>query len=470
MITPIILSGGSGTRLWPLSRSSYPKQFLPLTGEDTMLQATVDRARGDQFAAPLIVCNEEHRFLVAEQLRAAAVEPQHILLEPDGRNTAPAAALAAMFLTENHDDALMLVMPSDHVIKDADAFVRAIEHARPAAQGGSLVTFGIKPNRPETGYGYIKFNEQEISPHVHGVEQFLEKPGVADATRFVESGDHLWNSGIFLFRASAYLAELQRYHPDIVNSCERAFINAEKDLTFCRLDAAAFMSSPSDSIDYAVMEHTDHAAVVPVEMAWSDVGTWLALWEVEDKDAACNVVRGDTLTHDTTNSYIRSEGMLVATAGVSDLVVVATDDAVLVADRNNTQDVKLLVDRIKAEGRDEHNLHTEVHRPWGSYCGIDKGERYQVKRITVNPGAQLSLQMHYHRAEHWIVVCGTARVTHGDSTFLLRENESTYISLGETHRLENPGKVPLHLIEVQSGAYLGEDDIVRFEDGYGRIE
>jgi mannose-1-phosphate guanylyltransferase/mannose-6-phosphate isomerase len=468
-IIPVILSGGSGSRLWPMSRAGYPKQFLSLADDDSMLQATAKRVKGEAFSAPLLVCNEEHRFIVAEQLRNIDCVAKDIILEPVGRNTAPAVAVAALRLAEENPDALMLVMPSDHVIQDEAAFGEAVNRAAQAANDGALVTFGITPSAPETGYGYIKHAGQWKSHKgVHSVAQFVEKPDPATAQAYLEDDHYLWNSGIFLFTARAYLNELEGSNPEMVNAAKQALAGSEKDLTFCRLEMEAFASSPSDSIDYAVMEKTTHAAVVPVEMGWSDLGAWSALWDIQPKDESGNATHGDVLLHDTRNSYVHADHGLVAVAGLDSVIVVATDDAVLVADRNNAQDVKQLVEQLKAQGRDEHSLHTTVHRPWGCYRGIDLGERYQVKRITVQPGEKLSLQMHYHRAEHWVVVSGTAKVTIGDNATLLRENESTYIPMGETHRLENPGKVPLHLIEVQSGSYLGEDDIVRFEDGYGR--
>jgi mannose-1-phosphate guanylyltransferase/mannose-6-phosphate isomerase len=470
-ITPVILSGGLGTRLWPLSRAGYPKQFLALASELTMIQETALRVADDRFAAPLVICNEEHRFIVAEQLRARACQPSEIILEPVGRNTAPAVAVAALRLLDGQDDALMLVMPSDHVIADTDGFLAAVDRAAAAASRGALVTFGITPNRPDTGYGYIKA-AVPLPGHagVHAVERFVEKPDLETAEGYLADGSYHWNSGIFLFSAKAYLEELERANPAIVAACRTAIDDSQRDLTFCRLDKSAFAASPSDSIDYAVMEKTQNAAVVPVDMGWNDLGAWSALWDVAVKDGHGNVAQGDVILQDTSNAYVRSEHGLVAVAGLDDVVVVTTDDAVLVAHRDKVQAVKTLVDRLKAEGRSEPVLHTTVHRPWGSYRGIDRGDRFQVKRIVVQPGERLSLQMHHHRAEHWIVVSGTALVTRGTDTFLLTENQSTYIPAGETHRLENPGKLPLHLIEVQSGGYLGEDDIVRFEDGYGRNE
>lgn len=469
LVTPVILSGGSGSRLWPLSRAGYPKQFLPLTSELTLIQETALRVADGRFTAPLVICNEEHRFIVAEQLRAQSCQPSGIILEPVGRNTAPAVAVAALHLLADQDDALMLVMPSDHVIADTDSFLAAVDRAIPAALQGALVTFGITPDRPETGFGYIKaagpLSGQE---GVHVVERFVEKPDRETAEKYIANGSYYWNSGIFLFSAQVYLDELTRTSPAIVTACEAAIKGSSRDLTFCRLDAEAFAASPSDSIDYAIMEKTSKAAVIPVDMGWNDLGAWSALWDVASKDADGNVVQGDVVLHDTTNAYVRAEHGLVAVAGLDNVVVVATDDAVLVAARDTVQDVKVLVDRLKTGGRTEHLLHTTVYRPWGNYRSIDQGDRFQVKRIVVRPGERLSLQMHHHRAEHWVVVSGTALVTHGEKTFLLTENQSTYIPAGDTHRLENPGKLPLHLIEVQSGSYLGEDDIVRFEDGYGR--
>lgn len=469
-IHPVVLSGGSGSRLWPLSRAGYPKQFLPLAGEQTMLQGTMQRVAGPQFAAPLMICNNEHRFVVAEQLRTANISANRIILEPIGRNTAPAVAVAALTLLQQHEDALMLVLPSDHVIKNQAAFHAAIAQAEQAVRLGYLVTFGITPDKPETGYGYIQQGQALTAEGVHQVARFVEKPDADTAATYVASGEFLWNSGIFLFSARQYLAELKLHHPTMVEACEAALANAEQDLNFCRLDKDAFSASPSDSIDYAVMEKTQHAAVVPVDMDWSDLGAWSALWDITQKDQHGNASHGDVLLHNTRNSYVHADHALVAVTGLDDVIVVATDDAVLVANRNNAQDVKKIVDTLKEQGRYEHTLHTTVHRPWGNYQGIDLGERYQVKRISVKPGEQLSLQKHYHRAEHWIVVKGTALVTCGDKEFLVRENESTYIPMGEVHRLKNPGKVELELIEVQSGGYLGEDDIVRLEDGYGRTQ
>ena len=473
LIHPVILSGGSGSRLWPMSRAGYPKQFLALHGDDgtTMLQATAKRVQRGNFSNPLLVCNEEHRFILAEQLRQVDVKPDGIILEPVARNTAPAVAVAALTLGRTKTDALMLVMPSDHVILDEASFHKAVEAAAEAAAGGALVTFGITPTLPETGYGYIQRGQtwKGDVEGVYEVSRFVEKPDLKTAEQYLDSGDYAWNSGIFLFRADTYIDALERFQPEILAAVRAALDNSQEDLNFCRLDESAFAASPSNSIDYAVMEHTDNAAVVPVDMGWSDFGAWSALWDIKEKDDQGNVATGDVLLHNTRNSYVHADHAMVAVSGLDDVIVVATDDAVLVVDRHNAQGVKDLVEQLKRDGRGEHHLHTTVHRPWGCYRGIDMGERHQVKRITVNPGAKLSLQMHYHRAEHWIVASGTALVTSGEKQFLLRENESTYIPMGETHRLENPGKVPLDIIEVQSGSYLGEDDIVRFEDGYGRV-
>ena len=473
LIHPVILSGGSGSRLWPMSRAGYPKQFLALHGDDgtTMLQATAKRVQRGNFSNPLLVCNEEHRFILAEQLRQVDVKPDGIILEPVARNTAPAVAVAALTLGRTKTDALMLVMPSDHVILDEASFHKAVEAAAEAAAGGALVTFGITPTLPETGYGYIQRGQtwKGDVEGVYEVSRFVEKPDLKTAEQYLDSGDYAWNSGIFLFRADTYIDALERFQPEMLAAVRAALDNSQEDLNFCRLDESAFAASPSNSIDYAVMEHTDNAAVVPVDMGWSDLGAWSALWDIKEKDDQGNVATGDVLLHNTRNSYVHADHAMVAVSGLDDVIVVATDDAVLVVDRHNAQGVKDLVEQLKRDGRGEHHLHTTVHRPWGCYRGIDMGERHQVKRITVNPGAKLSLQMHYHRAEHWIVASGTALVTSGEKQFLLRENESTYIPMGETHRLENPGKVPLDIIEVQSGSYLGEDDIVRFEDGYGRV-
>jgi len=474
MLIPVILSGGSGTRLWPLSRELYPKQLLPLVGKGTMLQETLARVAGvDDVGEPIVVCNESHRFLVAEQLREIGANPKSILLEPVGRNTAPAVAVAAMAAVAGEpngqrsgDDPVLLVLPADHVIRDVAAFRQAIEIGREAAEQGKLVTFGVVPDKPETGYGYIKRSPGE-GP-TYPIAQFVEKPDLATATRYVESNEYFWNSGMFLFRASAVLDELRALAPDIYQSCAQAFTSAKRDLDFTRLSPKEFGACRSDSIDYAVMEKTSHGVVIPLAAGWSDVGSWSALHEAVPADANKNVCLGDVLIEDTTGCYLQSTSRLVAVVGLKDHVVVETKDAVLVAPKDRVQDVKQLVAQLKQQGRYETSVHREVFRPWGSYDSIDAGERFQVKRLIVKPGAEMSLQMHHHRAEHWIVVAGTARNTRGDETFLLEENQSTYIPLGAQHRIANPGKIPLHIIEVQSGTYLGEDDIVRFEDRYGR--
>jgi mannose-1-phosphate guanylyltransferase/mannose-6-phosphate isomerase len=471
MIIPVILSGGAGTRLWPLSRELYPKQFLPLTGERSLLQQTVLRLQGlPDLAPPLVVCNEEHRFLVAEQLRAVGVAGGEILLEPAGRNTAPAVALAALRAkARGEDDALLLVLPSDHVIADPAALQRAVSAGVAAAREGGLVTFGVLPTRPETGFGYIRTGAAPGGGlSAQPVLAFVEKPDAERAAAYVASGEYLWNGGMFLFGADAYLAELERHAPAILAACRAASEDARVDMDFVRVRREPFLAAPSDSIDYAVMERTDRAMVVPLDAGWSDVGSWDALLDVQPADAHGNVISGDVLTEDVSGSLIRSEGRLVAALGVSNHIIVETADAVLVADRARAQDVKRLVERLKAERRDEPLVHRQVFRPWGSYEGLVQTERFQVKRIIVKPGASLSLQMHHHRAEHWVVVKGTASVTCGDQVRLLTEDQSTYIPLGTAHRLQNPGRIDLEIIEVQSGSYLGEDDIVRFEDHYGR--
>ena len=470
MIHPIILSGGSGTRLWPMSRTLYPKQLLSLLGQDSLLQQTVRRVADRQgFAAPLLVANEEHRFIIAEQLREIAAVPCALLLEPVGRNTAPAACIAALALTEAEPDLLMLVMPSDHTIGDLAAFADAVEGAATAARAGALVSFGITPQRAETGYGYIRRgSELDGAKGVFAVAEFVEKPGPEQAQAYVASGEHSWNSGMFLFPARVYLDELERLRPDMVAACRDALATAQRDSDFVRLGREAFAGCDSDSIDYAVMEHTRRAAVVPVSMGWSDVGSWDALWEMGDKDQHGNSIEGNVVAEDARNCYLRSEAGLVAAIGIEDLVVVSTADAVMVAPRNRTQDVKKLVARLVKDRRDEADALPTVHRPWGTFTSLHNGHRVQVKHIMVKPGGKLSLQMHHHRAEHWVVVQGTAKIRRGDQEMMLSEDQSTYIPIGTSHRLENPGKIPLHLIEVQSGSYLGEDDIVRFDDHYGR--
>ena len=469
MIHPVILSGGSGTRLWPMSRSLYPKQLLSLFGEGSLLQQSAARVAGRGFAAPLVVANEEHRFIIAEQLRESGIAPRALLLEPVGRNTAPAAAVAALRLAAEDRDALMLVMASDHVIADVAAFHDSIGRAAKAAEAGRLVCLGIRPDRAETGYGYIARGEPIAAcGGTFAVARFVEKPDLANAERFAASGDYFWNSSIFLFPVGLYLDELERLRPDMLAACRQALAAAKCDQDFVRLDKAAFARCPSDSIDYAVMEHTARAAVVPVSMGWSDLGSWDALWEIGDKDACGNAIAGNVIADGARNCYLRSEAGLLAAVGVSDLVVVATGDAVMIAPRGHTQEVKQLVARLAKEGRDEAQALPTVHRPWGSYTSLHVGDRVQVKHILVKPGGKLSLQLHHHRAEHWVVVQGTAKITRGTEETVLQEDQSTYIPLGTAHRLGNPGKIPLHLIEVQSGSYLGEDDIVRFEDHYGR--
>jgi mannose-1-phosphate guanylyltransferase/mannose-6-phosphate isomerase len=472
MLTAVILSGGAGTRLWPLSRELYPKQLLPLTGERTMLQQTVLRLEGLTAAAPVIVCNEAHRFLVAEQLRQLHITPRATVLEPFGRNTAPAIALAAhaalkgIAADANAADPVLLVLPADHVIRNVPAFQRAVRLALSAAEAGHLATFGIVASAPETGYGYIQRGAPEGA--AFRIARFVEKPDAERARAFVKSGDYYWNSGMFMFRARRYLQELARFQPEMARICEAAFRGARADLDFTRIEAASFEACPADSIDYAVMEKTADAVVVPLDAGWSDIGSWSALHEASETDAHGNVVRGDVISEDTQGSYLYSESRLVAAVGLKDHVVVETKDAVLVAPKSRVQDVRKLVLHLKERGRYEHSLHREVFRPWGSYDSVESGPRFQVKRLRVKPGAALSLQMHHRRAEHWVVVAGTARITRGDEVFILEENQSTYIPVGVKHRIENPGMILLEVIEVQLGSYLGEDDIVRFEDVYGR--
>jgi mannose-1-phosphate guanylyltransferase/mannose-6-phosphate isomerase len=469
MLVPVLLSGGVGSRLWPVSREAHPKQFLPLAGELSMLQETLQRTAGLEASAPVVVCNEEHRFMVAEQFRQVDLKANALILEPEGRNTAPAVALAALQAIETDPDAVLLVLPADHLIQNVPAFVAAVGKALPLAQAGQLMTFGVVPTQPETGYGYIKCGVR-IQDDLYALERFVEKPDLAVAGEYVASGDYLWNSGMFLLGAKDYLEELQSFAPEMLGACRQAMAGASMDLDFVRPEKDAFLSCPSDSIDYAVMEKTKLGAVVSLDCGWSDVGAWSALWEVASRDSQGNASVGDIILDNCSNSYFRSESRLIAATGVENLVVVETADAVLVADRDKVQDVKRIVSRLKEAGRSEALLHQKVYRPWGSYESLVTADRFQVKRIVVNPGATLSLQMHHHRAEHWIVVHGTAEVTCEDKVFMLAEDESTYIPLGHKHRLGNPGRIPLELIEVQSGAYLGEDDIVRFEDVYGRSE
>ncbi|WP_019026668.1 mannose-1-phosphate guanylyltransferase/mannose-6-phosphate isomerase [Colwellia piezophila] len=475
MILPVIMSGGSGSRLWPLSRALHPKQFLALLNDKTMLQETINRLDSSNCLEPLIICNEEHRFIVAEQLRANGTGSSDIILEPMGKNTAPAITLAALAAMANGEDPLLLVLAADHVIKDVEAFQKAVVTATAFAQQDKLVTFGIVPTQAETGYGYIKQGTQQSQVEAVGfvVDSFVEKPDLATAQAYLDSGEYLWNSGMFMFKASRYLEELAKFSPEMLAVCTEAYEGKSKDLDFTRISADIFSKCPEDSIDYAVMEplckaEGAGAIVVPMDAGWSDVGSFSSLWEVSEKDENGNVNTGDVISHATTNCYISANNKLVTTVGVDNLVIVETKDAILVACKDQVQDVKAIVNMLKAEDRYEYKHQREVYRPWGKYDSLDFGDRDQVKRITVKPGAKLSLQMHHHRAEHWIVVSGTARVTNGEKEFLLTENQSTYIPLGTIHSLENPGVLPLELIEVQTGSYLGEDDIVRFDDKYGR--
>ena len=484
LIQPVVLSGGSGTRLWPLSREKYPKQLLSLIGDDSLLQATVRRVQGTpgiELTQAMVVCNEEYRFVIAEQLRLMG-QTGTIVLEPFGRNTAPALTLAALSAQTNQDDPVLLVMPADHVITDVAAFQKVVSEGATLAANGAVVTFGIAPDAPETGYGYIQsgtsYDNVDTAEARH-IARFVEKPDLPTAQSYLADGSYLWNSGLFMMRASVWLSAMGVCRPDILAACQAAWEQGKTDSEFVRVDKEAFAQCPSDSIDYAVMERLADAKnpngatlppglVLPMRAGWSDVGAWDALWQVLPKDSHGNVSQGDVLLQDCENTLALSEGRLIACVGVSDLVVVETADAILVSHKDKTQNVKKIVDALKAKGRPEGSIHRKVFRPWGWYDGVDAGERFQVKRIVVKPGASLSLQMHHHRAEHWIVVSGTAQVTCGEKIFLLSENQSTYIPLGSTHRLENPGRVPLEMIEVQSGSYLGEDDIVRFEDVYGR--
>ena len=466
---PVILSGGSGSRLWPLSRKQYPKQFLALTGEDTLFQQTIKRLAFEGMQAPVLVCNKEHRFIINDQLKAQKLASQALILEPFGRNTAPAVAVAALQLVAQGRDELLLVLPADHVLEDQKAFQRALALATLAAERGEMVLFGIPALRPETGYGYIKSRGDKGLPDgVTRVQEFVEKPDETRAKQFVESGDYYWNSGMFLFRASRYLEELQRHEPDIYDTCLLALERSSLDGDTINIDAPTFACCPDNSIDYAVMEKTTRACVVPLTAGWNDVGSWSSIWDVHEKDADGNVTKGDVVVHDSRNCLVHGNGKLVSVIGLDDIVVVETKDAMMIAHRDHVQDVKKVVNTLDSQGRSETQNHCQVFRPWGSYDSVDMGGRFQVKHITVNPGATLSLQMHHHRAEHWIVVSGTAEVTCDDKVFLLTENQSTYIPMTSVHRLSNPGKIPLEIIEVQSGSYLGEDDIERLEDVYGR--
>ena len=462
-ICAVVVAGGSGSRLWPLSRTGHPKQFLKLSGDKTMLQQTMERLSGLNVHSSIAICNEEHRFFVAEQLREIG-KLDSIILEPVGKNTAPAIALAAFAC---HDDPLLLVLAADHIIQDPEIFCKTVFDAIPLAEAGKLVTFGVVPNEPHTGYGYIKSGGPVGVGYA--VSEFVEKPTVDAAKEFLSSESYFWNSGIFLFRASRYLEELQKFRPDIYNSCDTSFKCAQRDMGFIRVDKVSFESCPDESIDYAVMEATLDAVVVPLDSGWSDIGSWSSLWDISDKDALGNSSHGDVMLYETSNSYIRTDDKLVAAVGLEDVIIVSTKDAVLVANKNSVQDVKNIVQKLKHDSRVEGELHREVYRPWGKYDSIGSGVGYQVKRITVKPGEKLSVQKHNFRSEHWVVVSGVAKVRNGDNTFLLSVNESTYIPIGAVHALENPGDIDLELIEVQSGSYLGEDDIVRLEDRYGRI-
>ncbi|ELZ3159735.1 mannose-1-phosphate guanylyltransferase/mannose-6-phosphate isomerase [Escherichia coli] len=469
MIIPIIMAGGSGTRLWPLSRSLYPKQFLSLTNENSLLQETLKRLDGLNCLPPVIVSNNEHRFIVAEQLRQFGVDDFQIILEPVGRNTAPAVALAALKALELHGDHHMLVLAADHAIQDIEAFHAAVLAAEQESVDNKLVTFGIVPTKPETGYGYIKKGEQ-VKNSVFKVNSFVEKTDLETAKNYLEQKCYLWNSGMFMFKASVYLDELKKFRPDILAACKESLSSASTDLDFIRLNSDVFAECPDESIDYAVMEKTQDCVVIPLDADWSDIGSWTSLWEISEKDEHENVSHGDVINYNSRNNYIYSEGSLISTVGVNNLIIVQTKDALLVAQQDNVQDIKKIVEILKKQKRSEHISHREVYRPWGRYDSVERGDRYQVKRITVKPGECLSTQMHHHRAEHWVVVAGTAKVTCGERTYFVTENESTFIPIGTVHTLENPGKIPLEVIEIQSGVYLGDDDIVRLSDKYGRVE
>lgn len=469
MILPIIMAGGTGSRLWPLSRELFPKQFQKLYGNTTMLQATILRLQGLECLPPLVICNEEHRFIVAEQLRQIGQLDHNIILEPTGKNTAPAIALAAIYATKYQDNPELLVLAADHVVLDENAFRTAVIQAQAHVHQDKLVTFGIIPHAPETGYGYIKYEPKEGERNGFKVQQFVEKPDLDTAQVYIDSGNYLWNSGMFAFKAQSYLSELEQHRPDIYIACMNAMCNVDLDLDFIRIDEKSFSDCPAESIDYAVMEKTTKAVVIGMDAGWSDVGAWSSLWDVSTKDKDCNVITGDVFTIDSRNNYIFAETGLIATVGVENMIVVQTKDALLVVAKDKSQEVKNIVSYLKMEKRPEYSVHREVYRPWGKYDSIDSGHRYQVKCITVKPGQRLSVQMHHHRAEHWIVVSGTAKVIVDGMENLVTENQSIYVPLGATHCLENPGKVDLEMIEVQVGSYLGEDDIVRFADRYGRV-
>jgi len=469
-IIPVILSGGSGTRLWPLSRKQYPKQYLPLAGDNTMLQETILRLSGlDNLADPIIICNADHRFLVAEQCQQIDIKNPVILLEPVGRNTAPAIAAAALQSLKDSDDAILLVLSADHVIQDVEVFHQAINIASSQAQDGKLATFGIVPTDANTGYGYIKASKGDVNG-AHKVEEFVEKPDLKTAQTYLEQGNYLWNSGMFMFKADTLIDDLTTHSPDIVVSVNNAVNNATQDLDFIRLDKQAFDSSPSDSIDYALMEKSDNVVVVPLDAQWNDIGAWSALHDIGTKDTNGNVIKGDVITQDTTNTYINASHHMVTTIGVDNLIIVDTPDATFISTQDKAQEVKSIVESLQAKGRDEGTMHRKVFRPWGWYDSIESGKHFQVKRLHVNPGAKLSLQMHHKRAEHWVVVSGTATAINGEEVLTLKEGDSTYIPIGATHGLENKTNEQLEIIEVQSGVYLGEDDIVRFEDIYGRVK
>ncbi|HDL7750330.1 TPA: mannose-1-phosphate guanylyltransferase/mannose-6-phosphate isomerase [Yersinia enterocolitica] len=470
MLLPVIMAGGTGSRLWPMSRELYPKQFLRLHGVNSMLQETVNRLEGISVREPVVICNEEHRFLVAEQLRQINKLSHNIILEPVGRNTAPAIALAALNAVSQGDDPIMLVLAADHIINDCDAFHQAVTRAIPFAKEDSLVTFGIVPTGPEIGYGYIQRGETTVNDisEAFKVKRFVEKPNLETAEQYINSGEYYWNSGMFMFRAKRYIQELDKFRPDILDACKAAMKDSDSDKDFITIDKDKFSACPDESIDYAVMEQTSNAVVVPLDAGWSDVGSWSALWDVSNKDKLGNAVTGDTFLHDTQNCYINTDEKLVAAVGVDNLVIVSTKDAVLVVDKSKVQDVKKIVEHLKQTKRSEYRRHRETYRPWGRSDIIVNEQRFNVNRITVKPGGSFSMQMHHHRAEHWIVLSGTAKVTIGDKTFLITENQSTFIPIGSLHMLENPGKIPLELIEVQSGSYLGDDDIIRVKDHYGR--